>query len=114
MAILTKESTPYRGPERRRYRVYRTQNTDYYCREDVCIAVGDQRTGKVIPDHPALGLRMSGGICFTPDGEVASFTQRGDVPQPGENLFFSANDNLEQSIRTSALTEVTRPPGPAS
>ena len=109
MAILTKESTAYRGPERRRYRVYRTQNSDYYCREDVCIAVVDRETSKPIPDHPALGLRLSGGICFTPDGGVTSLTRRGEVPQPGETLFFAANGDLERSIRTSALAEVTRP-----
>ena len=89
--------------------MYRTQNSDYYCKDDVCIAVCDQKTGELVPDHPALGLRLTGGICFAQDGDVTSLTRRGDVPQPGETLFFSANGDLERSIRTSALAEVTRP-----
>ena len=109
MATLTKESSAYRGPERRRYRVYRTQNSDYYCRDDVCIAVCDQKTGKAVPNHPALGLRLTGGISFAPDGDVTSMTHRGDVPQPGETLFFAENGDMDRSIRTSALAEVTRP-----
>lgn len=110
MATLSEEYTPYHGPERRRNRVYRTQNSEYYCREDVCIAVRNRQTGDFIPHHRAIGLRMSGGIAFSKEGEMLSFTKRGEVPQRGENLFFSETGNLERSVRTSALTEVTRPP----
>jgi hypothetical protein len=113
MATVHEPQARYQGPERRRNRVYRTKNSEYYCRDDVCIAVRNRKTGAFCPAHSAIGLRMSGGIRFTPDGEVLSVSKRGEVPHLGENLFFSRNGKLGNGVRTSALTEVARPPNQA-
>ena len=37
----------YRGPERRRHRVFVTRNTEYHFRDGFCIAVRDRRTGQL-------------------------------------------------------------------
>ena len=97
----------YRGPERRRHRVFLTLHTEYHCRDDVCVAVRDLASGQFRADHPAIGRRMTGSIRFTRNGGVASFTARGEEPRPGESLFFS-DGSLE--LRTSALCGIERPP----
>ena len=99
----------YHGPERRRHRIYRTHNTEYHCRDDVCIAVRDLRTGQFREEHPAIGRRMTGGIRFTRDGSVASYSRRGESPHLGENLYFT-NGEADVSLRTSALERIERPP----
>lgn len=100
---------PHRGPERRRNRVYRTHNSEYHCRDDVCVGVRDVASGDFLPAHPALGMRMTGGIRFTPDGSVESFSVRGELPHVGESLYFSGG-SPDFAVRTSALESVERPP----
>jgi hypothetical protein len=99
----------YRGPERRRHRVFLTRNTEYHCRDDLCVAVRDVQTGQFQDDHPAIGRRMTGSIRFTQDGGIASFSPKGQEPHPGESLFFSDGD-AERELRTSALRDIQRPP----
>jgi len=110
MATVGEPQAANQGPKRQPNRIYRTRNSEYYCRGDVCVAVRDRKTGAFRPEHRAIGLRMSGGIRVTPDGEVLSVSKRGEVPHLGETLFFSANGKPGTGVRTSALTEVTRPP----
>ena len=110
MATVHEPEAAEQAPERQRDRVYRTRNSEYYCRADVCVAVRDRKTGVFRPRHRAVGLRMSGGIRITPNGQVLSVSKRGEVPHPGETLFFSANGKPGTGVRTSALTEVTRMP----
>ena len=58
----TAEQSTYRGPERRRHRVLVTANSEYHCRDDICVAVRDRRTDRFVGDHPALGKHISGGL----------------------------------------------------
>jgi hypothetical protein len=97
----------YRGPERRRNRVFLTLNTEYHCRDDLCVAVRNLKTGQFIDEHPAIGRRMTGGVRFA-DGGVASFSRPGEEPHPGETLFFSDGD-LDLALQTSPLRRIERP-----
>jgi hypothetical protein len=99
----------YRGPERRRHRIFRTHNTEYHCRDDLCVAVRDVSTGAFLSDHPALGLRMTGGIRFTRGGAVQSVSRRGENPHLGETLFFS-DGSPDFAVRTTPLERIERPP----
>jgi hypothetical protein len=100
--------TSYRGPERRRNRVYRTHNSEYLCRDGICVAVRDVASGDYLPAHPALGMRMTGGIRFTRDGTVESFSVPGELPHVGESLYFS-DGSPDFTVRTSALERIERP-----
>ena len=109
MATLDTRQFTYGGPDRRRYRVLITQNTEYHCKDKTCIAVRDLKSGSFKSDHPALGRRMSGGIRFTNEGSISSFTKPGEWPHPGERVLFSAG-KLETELQTSPLRAVSRPP----
>jgi hypothetical protein len=89
--------------------VFLTHNTEYHCRDDLCVAVRDLSSGEFLEDHPAIGRRMTGGIRFTGDGGIASVSAQGEEPHPGESLFFS-DGNAERELRTSALRAIQRPP----
>ncbi len=104
----TAEHTTYRGPERRHHRVLVTLNSEYHCRDRVCVAVRDLRTGRFVPEHPALGKHLSGGLRFDEQGSIASATS-GD-PKPGEQVFFAADADRERTIITSPLSAIERPP----
>jgi len=107
MSSLNRQND-YSGPERRHHKVYLTRNSEYHCRDNVCVAVRDLRTGGFVPDHPAIGRRMTGGVRFS-DGSVQSFSRPGEDPHPGETLFFSDGD-LDLALQTSALRGIQRPP----
>jgi hypothetical protein len=114
MATVAKMSTRdprgvYSGPERRRHRVYLTRNSEYHCRDDLCVAVRDVASGDFLEGHPAIGRRMTGSIRFTEDGGIASFSTKDEEPHPGESLFFS-DGAMERELRTSALRDIQRPP----
>src|SRR4051812_21879164 len=103
-------SSSYSGPDRRRHRVFVTRNTEYHCRDGVCVAVRDLRTGQFAPSHVALGRKMSAGLKFTPDGSIFSFSPP-EAPQVGEQLCFSADvEDLHRDVLTSPLTAIVRPP----
>jgi hypothetical protein len=93
----------YRGPERRRHRVYVTRNTEYHFRDGFCIAVRDRRTGDFLHGHLALRRRFQGGLKFFSNGGIAPNIGE---PRPGESLYFS-NDG--QDLVTSPLERVERP-----
>jgi hypothetical protein len=99
----------YRGPERRRHRVFLTRNTEYHCRDDVCVAVRDRATGAFVQHHTALGRRLSGAIQFSKDGRIVSFVTRGEQPFINQSLLFS-NGSIETELRTSPLRGISRPP----
>jgi hypothetical protein len=92
----------YRGPERRRHRVFVTRNTEYHFRDGFCIAVRDRRTGDFLEGHLALHRRISGGLKFFGNGGI---TPNGGEPQPGESLYFAGN---------GGDADDDRPAGPAS
>jgi hypothetical protein len=103
----------YRGPERRRHRVFVTRNTEYHFRDGFCIAVRDRRTGDFLEGHLALRRRVNGGLRFFPNGGISP---NGGDPQPGESLYF-AGDGKEgegelpraRELVTSPLESVERP-----
>jgi hypothetical protein len=96
-------TTPHRGPERRRHRVYVTRNTEYHFRDGFCIAVRDRRTGDFLHGHLALHRRVEGGLKFFTNGGIAP--NPGD-PQPGESLYFGTQG---PDLVTSPLETVERP-----
>jgi hypothetical protein len=103
----------YRGPERRRHRVFVTRNTEYHFRDGFCIAVRDRRTGDFLEGHLALHRRVHGGLRFFPNGGIAP--NSGD-PRPGESLYFAdeSKDPDSEAARsrelvTSPLEAVERP-----
>jgi hypothetical protein len=93
----------YRGPDRRRHRVFVTRNTEYHFRDDICVAVRDRRTGDFLQGHLALRRPVHGGIRFFANGAIAP---NPGEPRPGESLYF-AND--DRDLVTSPLERVERP-----
>jgi hypothetical protein len=93
----------YKGPERRRHRVYVTRNTEYHFRDGFCVAVRDRRTGEFLQGHLALHRRVQGGLKFFDNGGIAP--NAGD-PQPGESLYFASDG---RDLVTSPLEGVERP-----
>jgi hypothetical protein len=94
----------YKGPERRRHRVYVTRNTEYHFRDGFCVAVRDRRTGDFLHGHLALQRRVHGGLKFFESGAIAP--NPGD-PRPGESLYFASEG---RDLVTSPLESVERPP----
>ena len=45
--------------ERRKHRLFVTQNTEYHLREETCVGVRDLWSGRWREDHPAVGRRLS-------------------------------------------------------
>jgi hypothetical protein len=93
----------FRGPERRRHRVYVTRNTEYHFRDGFCVAVRDRRTGNFLKSHLALRRRIQGGLRFYLNGGI--LPNPGD-PEPGEALYFASNG---RDLVTSPLESVERP-----
>jgi hypothetical protein len=105
----TAEHTSYRGPERRHHRVLVTRNSEYHCRDGVCVAVRDLRTRHFVAEHPALGKHISGGLRFNESGGIESATA-GPDPRPGDQVFFTAEGEGERTVITSPLSAIERPP----
>ncbi len=95
----------YRGADRRRHKVYVTHNTEYHTRDQVCVAVMDRRTGQFVPNHKALGHKMTGSL-HTPKFS-GDFPFRND-PEPGDQVVF--DNGMKHHVITSELERVTRPP----
>lgn len=102
------EPSNYRGPERRRHRMLVTRNSEYHCRDDVCVAVRDRRTHRFVAEHPALGKHISGGIRFNDNGGLESATSGTDV-LPGQQVCFADGDS-DRTLITSPLAAIERPP----
>jgi hypothetical protein len=107
------ETDRYRGPERRRHRVFVTRNTEYHFRDGFCIAVRDRRTGDFLEGHLALQRRVTGGLRFFSNGGISP---NGGEPQPGESLYFAGNSKdpeaseaKQRELVTSPLESVERP-----
>jgi hypothetical protein len=93
----------YRGPDRRRHRVYVTRNTEYHVRDGTCVAVRDRQSGNFMHGHLALARRVQGGLKFFESGGIQA--NPGD-PRPGESLYFASEG---RDLVTSALESVERP-----
>jgi hypothetical protein len=96
-------------PERRHHIAFQTRNSEYHCRDTVCVAVRDLRSRRFIENHPALGRRLSGAIRFAENGEVSQFVFPGEPPLVGDCLFFSEG-KLDTEIQTTRVCDVGRPP----
>jgi hypothetical protein len=103
------QHTSYRGPERRHHRVLVTLNSEYHCRDGICVAVRDRRTGEFVAEHLALGKHISGGLRFNKQGGIDSATS-GTDPKPGEQVLFDAGGKGERTVITSPLSAIERPP----
>lgn len=97
--------THYRGPERRRHRVYVTRNTEYHFRDDFCVAVRDRRTGTWLFGHLALSRKLSSGLRVNRNGTALPTWE---TPRLGDSLYFGEGD--ERELITSTITAVQRPP----
>jgi hypothetical protein len=97
------EPAAYRGPERRRHRVYVTRNTEYHFRDGFCVAVRDRRTGEFLHGHLALQRRIHGGLKFFEGGGIAP---NAGEPRTGESLYFASEG---RDLVTSPLEGVERP-----
>jgi hypothetical protein len=89
------------GAERRRHKLFVTQNTEYHVRDRQCVAVRDLWTGEWRDDHPAVGRRLFGAV-----RPGARGLEPLDRPEVDCLLWFENGDN---DILTSRLTVVTRP-----
>jgi hypothetical protein len=105
LAIATKT---YSGPERRRNCVFVTLNSEYHCRDGLCVAVVSRHTGQPDRNHPAIGRRLSGGLRF--DHERLSATSPPESPHEGEQLSFTSDSRDDgDDVITSTLVRIERP-----
>jgi hypothetical protein len=93
----------YEGPERRIHKVFVTRNTEYYVREQRCVAVRDRSTGEWVKDHFAIDRAIVGVIRYLDSGEL--FAAAG-LPQVGESMYF---EEVGRDLVTSAVVAVERP-----
>jgi hypothetical protein len=101
----------YIGPERRRHCIFITRNSEYHCRDGVCLAVRDGKTGTFVQGHPAVGLKLALGVRFERDGHVALSSSAASLSSElllGKQLCFTDEGDLE--IVTSVVRAVQRPP----
>lgn len=92
----------YDGSERRRHRLYVTQNTEYHLCDKLCVAVRDLWSGVWRDDHPAVGKLLFGAVKPGPKG-----LEPLERPEVDSLLWFENGDN---DILTSRLSVITRPP----
>jgi hypothetical protein len=100
----------YAGPDRRRHKVFVTRNSEYHCRDGVCVAVLNKQTGDFVRDHAALGLQISTGVRFDGEGEVPTVFPPG-TPEVGDQLCFSRLGLVPSraTVITSTVRAVGRP-----
>ena len=105
---LASRTRTYQGPERRRNRVFVTLNSEYHCRDGVCVAVVDRHTDEPERDHSAIGRRLTGSLRF--DRDRISATSPPETPHEGEQLCFSSGDRDDpHDLVTSTLVRIERP-----
>ncbi len=91
----------YSGPNRRRHRLFVTQNTEYHVRDRICVGVRDLWSGRWRTEHPAVGRKLFGAVKPSEFG-----LEPQSEPSVDAMLWF---ENGENDILTSRLTVVTRP-----
>ena len=100
----------YLGKERRHHRMFVTRNSEYHCRDGVCVAVRSLDTGEFVPNHRAIGRRISSSIRFGEDGELCGIS-RPEAVQIGDKLCFRNTRAMDaDEVITSTLRAVERPP----
>jgi hypothetical protein len=92
--------------DRRRHRVYVTRNTEYHMRDGTCVAVRDRRTGRFVPAHVAVSLKLEGGVRLFANGGVIP---RIDKPGVGDAIWFATSADASRQIVTSRIEAIERP-----
>jgi len=100
---MERTTADFKGPDRRRHRVYVTRNTEYHFKDGFCVAVRDRRSGAFLPGHLALRRRMHGGLKFYLNGAIVP---NPGEPNVGEALYFATDG---RDLVTSPLEAVERP-----
>ncbi len=85
-----------------------TQNHEYHCKDDVCVAVRDVRTGEFLPKHSAVGKKVTGALVFN-GGGIESISAPSDAT-PGQRMHFAVDVDDRADLLTSSLKAVERPP----
>ncbi|HEY2510294.1 MAG TPA: hypothetical protein VGI39_05545 [Polyangiaceae bacterium] len=98
---------PYAGPERRRRRVYVTQNREYHCRDEICIAVRDLQTGQFIDGHRAIGKTATAAVAM--QGSLIASISSPATASPGVRMQFSEHPDDPDDVLTSELIAIARP-----
>lgn len=98
----------YSGPERRTNRVFVTRNHEYHCHAGVCVAVRDTQSGEFIPNHTAIGKKLSAAVVLGKNG-IESISMPEDA-QRGQRLHFAAHIEDRHDLLTSPLQSIERPP----
>ena len=102
------DKAEYSGPERRKRRVYITQNHEYHCKDGICIAVRDTRTSHFVPRHAALGKRVRGAFVFRGGRGIVSMLLPDDVA-PGQRVYFAIDVQDPSAVMTSSVKAIERP-----
>jgi hypothetical protein len=97
----------YAGPERRHRRVFVTNNHEYHCLDDVCIAVRDVTTEAFLRKHPAMGKTVSSALRLGPGG-VQSTASPAEA-RTGERIHLVEGVDDLQYVLTSPLKKIERP-----
>jgi|SRR5579859_2825332 len=100
----------YQGVERRRHTVLVTENSEYHCRDGWCVAVRDRATGHFVPDHHALGCRVTYGVRYGSHGGIERVTEPADLFVGDRICLSTKRDGQESEVITSPLVAITRPP----
>jgi hypothetical protein len=86
-----------------------THNHEYHCKDGVCVAVRDTRTGEFLPSHRALGKTLAGTVVLSREGGVESVAPPEEAA-PGQRAHFAIDADDRGDILTSTLKSVERPP----
>ena len=101
-------NTEYSGPDRRRRRVYVTQNHEYHCKDGICVAVRSLRTRAFVPTHPAVGKTLAGALVLSRGGLQSISPPEEAVP--GQRMHFATDADDRTDVLTSSLQSIERPP----
>jgi hypothetical protein len=90
--------------DRRRHKVFVTQNTEYHLRDDICVAVRDTREGMWSRKSKLLSARLMGAV----DSCNSLSSNRCSPPEPGKHLLFMTDEG--ELLVTTRLENIERPP----
>lgn len=90
----------YKGPERRKYRVFITENTEYHMREQTCVAVRDNKSRQWLNEHQAVGSKVIGGVLVASSGSWKVNFGAADI---GERICFASD------LLTTPVRDISRP-----
>ena len=90
--------------DRRRHKVFVTQNTEYHLRDDICVAVRDMQEGMWSKGSKLLSARLMGAV----DSYHALSSNRCSPPERGKYLLFMTEDG--ELLVTTRLEYIERPP----